>query len=356
VIVPWPGSLPDYKTSSLLLVWLARVLNTTLIDDAVFDVRVLAALYLLCLLLGVYLILVSSRGWKRPWRMVLAALLFMFTDPAYIAYFNSFYSEPTAVVCLVLLVGCALCLITGRTASWVPLAGYFLAGAMLVVSKPMFIPFAPVLALHGMYLARLTAVNIRHGLSGALACGLLFAAVWYQTQTPARLRSNAQYLAIFTVLLKQSPAPERDAQDLGLKSEWLRFIGSDPYDDHSPAKNSVFDAEFARQVDSLTVPRFFLHHPGRFYHVVSGVARQASGTRVPFLGYYEKTTGRPPLTQPPAPWSDVRRWLMPGSVWFFVPYFLSGPVALVGSPRRCPPCIARTTRCCSPRSARSRSR
>src|SRR5262245_409040 len=61
-IAPWPGRLPDYKSSSLLFVWLARLLNTGLVDDAVFDVRVLSALYLLCFVFGIYLILVSSRG------------------------------------------------------------------------------------------------------------------------------------------------------------------------------------------------------------------------------------------------------------------------------------------------------
>jgi 4-amino-4-deoxy-L-arabinose transferase-like glycosyltransferase len=341
-IAPQLGSLPDYKSSSVLFVYLARGLNIAFIDHAVFDVRVLAALYLLSFLVGIYLILVSSRRMTWPWRVALAAaLLFMFTDPAYTAYFNSFYSEPTALVCLLLLVGCSLILVSGQTASWVALAGYFLAAAVLITAKPMFVVFAPLVAPHGMYLSRFTAAKSRYWLGGGLACGLLLLASWYQAQTPARLRSTTHYIAIFSVLLKDSAAPERDVRDLGLKPEWIRYAGTSPYSERSPALDSVFDAEFVGRVNSLTVPTFFLRHPRRFHTVVSRVAKKMSITRLTNAGYYEKKTGKPPFTKPPAPWSDVRRWLMPGSIWFFVAYFLSGLVALglgtrkhVGEPRR----------------------
>ena len=334
-IAPWQGGLPAYKSSSILFADLARVLNVAFVDDAVFDVRVLAAVYLLCFLAGIHLILVSSRSLSSRWRMALAAgLLVMFTDPAYTAYFNSFYSEPTVLVCLVLMVGCSLLLVTGQTSSWMALAGYVLAAAVLITAKPMFVACALVVAPHGLYLSRLTAVKSRSWLSGGLACGLLLLAAWYYTQTPERLRASTHYIAVFSVLLRQSSAPERDGRELGLKPEWIRYAGTGPYSASSPALDSAFHAEFIGRVNTLTVPKFFLRHPGHFHKVVSDVARKVSVTKLAYAGYYEKKTGKPPLTKPPAPWSDVRRWLMPRSIWFFLAYFCSGLLALVLGTRR----------------------
>jgi hypothetical protein len=79
------------------------------------------------------------------------------------------------------------------------------------------------------------------------------------------------------------------------------------------------------------VPRFFVRHPDRLHEVLARAARDALTTRVAYSGYDEKATGKPPLSQPPAPWSDVRRRLVPGSLWFIAVYFASGLVALGAS-------------------------
>jgi len=329
-IAPWPEGVPGYKSSSLLFVGLARFLNMTLIAAAVFDVRVLGAVYLLCFLFGMYLILVSSRRLKPRWRIALAAvLLLMFTDPAYTAYFNSFYSEPTALVCLLLIIGCSLLLIAGQTASWIALTGYFIAAATLITAKPMYVPFTLLFVPYGLYLSRLVAMKSRDWLSGVMACALLLLAIWYHAHTPGWVRSNAHYIAVFTVLLKESSAPEHDARELGLKAEWLRYAGTTPYQRGSPAADARFTAEFTGHVSLLTIPKFFLRHPGRFYELVSRSAKHVSTVRLAYVGYYEKKAGKTPRAQPPGLWSDARKWFLPGSIWFLGVFFGSGPVALV---------------------------
>jgi hypothetical protein len=60
-IETFPRVVPDYLSSSLVFVWMARALNMAVVDRAIFDVRVLAALYLVCLLASIHLILVASR-------------------------------------------------------------------------------------------------------------------------------------------------------------------------------------------------------------------------------------------------------------------------------------------------------
>ena len=56
-------------------------------------------LYLVCFLLGFYLILIFSRSFAFLWRCLRCgrAASAMYTDTAYTAYLSGFYSEPTAL-------------------------------------------------------------------------------------------------------------------------------------------------------------------------------------------------------------------------------------------------------------------
>src|SRR5262245_46484675 len=60
-IVARPTDYDGFKSSSVLLVRAARWINIRLFSEVVFDVRVLGALHLFLFLVGVYLVLVSSR-------------------------------------------------------------------------------------------------------------------------------------------------------------------------------------------------------------------------------------------------------------------------------------------------------
>jgi len=340
-IVAKPSIPRYYRSSSVVPVYVARWLNTLLIDGQVFDIRVLGAIHLTAFLFGIYLILISSRQIGIKWRVLLAGLLlFFFTDPAYTAYFNSFYSEATALVCLVLIVGCAGVLIAGESSSWIVLGVFFAAAAMLVTAKPMYVPLAILLAPFGFYLSRLISLKRRFWFGGVLACALVPLAALYSMQTPKWLRQHVNYIAIFTELLKESPTPEQDLRDLGLNPEWARYADTTPFQQESPLlRDPAFTAEFTSGVSSTTVPRFFLTHPSRFFTRASLSAKGIFATRVSYAGYYEKSTGRPPQTKPPSPWSVVRSWLFPASIWLFIVYLASvGPALWFALRRRLNEC------------------
>ena len=59
----------------------------------------------------------------------------IFTDIAYTAYFNSFYSEPTAFVALLIIAGSSLLLMSRHRAGWILLAAYFVAAAVLTEAE-----------------------------------------------------------------------------------------------------------------------------------------------------------------------------------------------------------------------------
>jgi hypothetical protein len=335
-IVPVPDvGIYYFHTSSHLFVGAARWLNVLLVSPRIFDIRVLGALYLACFLLGIYLILIFTRRFSFLWRCLIAAALFtMFTDTAYMAYFNSFYSEPTALVALILIVGCSL-LLMDRRAGFPALAGYFIAAGLLVTAKPMYVPFAGLFIPFGIYLTRFVSFKFRYGFSSAVSCVLLTLAIGYQAITPEWLRMKANYIAIFSILLPDSPDPASDLLALNLKPEWNRYIGTTPYDADGPVETDAeFRKEFTDRVRTITIPRFLFLRPAQLYHVASHIAPRLVITLPDYAGYYEESSGKPRRSKPPAPWSAIRATVFPAPLWLMILYFASGVLSLGMSLRR----------------------
>jgi hypothetical protein len=335
-IVPEPNvGIYYFHTSSHLFVGAARWLNVLFINREVFDIRVLAALYLICFLLGFYLILIFSRRFAFHWRCLLAAALFgIFTDTAYTAYFNSFYSEPTGLTALIVIVGCSLLLVAGQ--SGIPaLAGYFAATGLFVTAKPMYVPFAALLVPFGLYLTRFVSLKYRYVWTGVVSIILLLLAAGYQAVTPEWLRMKASYIAIFEVLLPDSPNPDSDLLALNLKTEWKQYIGTSPYDADGPVEtDAAFRSDFTNRVRTLTIPRFLLARPMQLYRVASSIAPQLVMTLPDYAGYYEQSSGKPPRSKPFAPWSSIRARVFPASLWLVMLHFFSGVVAFGWSFRK----------------------
>lgn len=316
-----------YQSSTELPVRAARLTGIYFIDNSIFDIRLLGAVYTLLYLFGFYLLLVASRGLTFAVRLWLTILLtLILTDASYIACFNSFYSEPTALVFFLIAAGCALTLIGGLKRVWLLLV-YFAASAMLVISKPMYAPFAIPLAALGFYLSRMVDFKKRGSLSVALAVLLCALGAVYYLITPQWLRTNAAYIGVFTETLKDSPTPEQDLSDMGLNPEWAQFAGTNPYAADSPLNDPVFKAEFIARAGSMTVPRFYLSRPSRLYEIVRRCSRLI--LTMPYLGYYEKATGRPPYSQPFGMWSEIRNSLFPKSVWTLFAFLSFGIAATV---------------------------
>jgi hypothetical protein len=143
-----------------------------------------------------------------------------------------------------LIVGSSVLLIYRRKAAPVWLTLYFIAATIMVTAKPMYVPYAAIFVPFGISTWR----GLEHSASamcwrGVLSCGLLALGIWYQSITPEWLRMKASYIAIFGTLLQDSQNPAVDAAAMNLKPEWIRYIGSTPYDTDSPV---VVDPAFVQ--------------------------------------------------------------------------------------------------------------
>jgi len=193
----------------------------------------------------------------------------------------------------------------------------------------MYVPFAALFIPFGIYLTRFVSFKLRYGFTVVASSVLLVLAIGYQLITPEWLRMKANYIAIFSILLPDSKDPKSDILALNLKPEWIRYIGTSPYDADGPVETDAeFRKEFTRRVRTITIPKFLLQHPAQLYRVASHIAPQLVTTLPKYAGYYEESTGKPPRSKPPAPWSKIRARIFPAPLWLLILYFVSGVFAL----------------------------
>jgi hypothetical protein len=161
-------------------------------------------------------------AWSKS-SVLTAFALFIFTDVAYAAMFNSFYMDTAAF--LFLCAAMASLIWTQRTRSPGWLAAYVLFAWLLVAAK----------AQHGWLavpaLLPLFTVPWRHRLALAVCSTLLLATASYILLKPlADYSAQPLWNSIFARLLPLSTQPHADLAELGLDPKFEAFIGQSAYD------------------------------------------------------------------------------------------------------------------------------
>jgi hypothetical protein len=118
-------------SAALLPAGIARGIDEAFSRDGLFDLRVLGAVHLAFYVAGVWLVLVAVRSLSRTARAVaLAGILLTTPDVAYVAYFNSFYWEPSSLIFLLIFLGVALRVVRSEAPGRGAIVAYFTCAAL----------------------------------------------------------------------------------------------------------------------------------------------------------------------------------------------------------------------------------
>lgn len=308
-----------FHTSENLLVWIAFQLNGFLSKDGLFHMAFLGSVHGLLFLAAAYLCVLWSRRLTPTTRWTLLVLFpFFFTDVAYVAYFNSFYTEPATLVFLLLALASALLLLELEPNRPVLLPVFFASAVLFTAAKS---PNVPVGLLLAVFLARLSGANPARAwrfAAGFLAAVLAVFSLSVYWLTPAYYKADANYTAVFNEILGFSSSPADDLLELGLAPELVIYARTTPF---TPGAAKLEQPEFRRafvdRIDSGKILRFYLHHPARLFASLERSARQALLGR-PMLGNFERSAGLPPGAQSQA----LRCWSR--LMWRFGPHTAAG--------------------------------
>ena len=295
-----------FRTSESFLVEIAVAAAKFFSRAPRFDVRFLGAVHAALLLVALGM-LVHAAGVLTAGAQATAAVLlvFFFTDPGYLAPFQSLYSQ-TASLLFLLLTAAIVALAIGRgrlAGAWMP--AYFLAAALFVCSKPQESVQAILLAPLGVRLAWPGTRRARAG--AALFAVLLIALAWrYYRSAEASSGWLARYNVLFLDLLPRSPDPRRDLEELGLDPSFARYAGVHAWASDSPARLPEVRG-FLEPRSGKTSPRvLYVRHPTRLAARIVEAAQSSYVLQSPHLGNFARESGAPPLARAHGAWSAFR--------------------------------------------------
>lgn len=318
----WSG----YFSSEMLFIQVALWFNALLSNDGLFDIRFLSMVHLLAYLVGVGLVLWAAKRAAIYQQIVLAVLIVLvFGDVGYIAFFNSFYSEPASLISLAFVVGFALKGDTRFNA-----LAFLVASTSLVVAKPQNSLLGLPLAIFALLSPRLEDTRRIRLLVATLV--LLTAIGHFRFGNPTYMQEANVYNAVFHEMLKSSdPQLDQDLLSLGLPTEFRQFVGTSAYSSGAPIKDAAFRSIFFGRVGFPQLLGFYATHPDRFLDLLQRAAESAFTLRSSHLGNFEKASTLPPRSQSDvfSLWSSFKRDFFPGSIWLLLGFFIANVGSIV---------------------------
>ncbi|MBD2866784.1 glycan biosynthesis hexose transferase WsfD [Paenibacillus oceani] len=321
-----PLGIGGYASTQVPFVILATWLNRLVFSTTVFDMRSMAIVYSALLLAAFGVMMRYHRAWPLIARIALGlVLVFMFADVGYIGYFNSLFGEPISYVFLLLTVGLALGLSSSEHPTRRLLILFFVCAILLTGSKVQNAPVGVLIALLGLRFLRMRSDGAWRktviGFSAFLAIGSLAMYVL----APKQLKEINMYQTVFYGVLKDSPTPEQDLEELGIPKELAVLAGTNFFEETAiPQRDPVMYEKFYDRISHGKIALFYLKHPGRLMAKLEVAAQNGMTIRPYYLGTYEKGEGmsRGAVSAKFDWWSEWKKNVLPNTLWFLIPFCL----------------------------------
>jgi hypothetical protein len=297
------GVRVPYPSSELAPLTITRVLTPLLALSGTLNLIALGLLMCVIASVGIASLAVGLR--VRLWAQVLVAAVIwlILADAAFFDVFASPFSEPAALVGLLLVAAGVLYL--GR--GWQPtVTGLILAGTggflailskeqYLILAAPICVTLVLASARAGSWrgLRRLRSREVR---AAAVVAGILVAltaayATWNYTSPYGRRLEHVQAVdMIFTDIVTARADAPAQLRALGLPVSWAKYAGHYFWHPHSVRTNPLL-TRYERRLTDVNIAHFLLTHPGSIASIGQKAAMAAQLLRVTTLGDYPPASG-----------------------------------------------------------------
>ena len=316
-----------YISTEIFLVKFAILLNRIVSDNGIFDIRFLAFVYSGVFLFSIYLIIKYNKHKPSFVNWVLAALIIaVFTDVGYVSYFNSLYGEPVSFTFLLLTIAFALYIIRKKQPSLWVLAGFFTSALFFTGAKVQYVPVVIFIALFSIRLYRVRKDKAWRNLLILLTGLLIISSAGIYLSTPKGIKNCNKYQAVFYGILKGSPDPQKDLQELGLDPKFAVLAGTNFFMKNLPynLKSPVMEKELYDKIKRSKIIMFYAKHPLRYLEKLEITAWNAFEIRQEGFGNFEKSEkvkfGQ--MSNSFSFWSSIKKIVIPRSLVFVVFFYL----------------------------------
>ncbi|HEV3294194.1 MAG TPA: hypothetical protein VG123_34865 [Streptosporangiaceae bacterium] len=298
------GRVP-YPSSELVPLVIAKFLTPVFALPGTLNLIALGVL--LCVIASAGIASLATGLRVRLWaQLVVAAIVWLIVaDAAFFDVFASPFSEPAALVGLLLVAAGVLYLGRGWRAT---VSGLILAGAggfLAILSKEQYLVLAvpicvtivlasassgPWRSLRRFRTREAKAAIVVSALLVVLTGGYFY---WnYTTHYGQRLEHIQAVDMIFTDIVTTPANAPAGLRALGLPASWAKYAGHYYWDKGSVRNNRLLPRYYGKLTDT-NITRYLLTHPGSIVSIGQKSATQAQLLRVTTLGDYPQSAGHP---------------------------------------------------------------
>lgn len=315
-----------YPSSQILLVVVPRLIGG-LLHGSFFDVRLLGAVYGLLLLVATWLLVkYNARGSYVTGLLLGAAILFVFYDIGYLAYFNSLFGEPVSMVFMLLTFALGLRLTSLEKPTTKGLTLFFIAILFLVTSKIQNAPIGIAFALIFLRFMTLDGERKWRKLALRFSIAIFLVSIVMYVTAPKELKHINLYQTVFFGILNESPDVKGDLQELGLPERLEVLAGTNYFQTDTVIKQDdpSLGPDFYDRVSHKDVLFFYLKNPGRLIDNMEYAASNSMAIRPYYLGNYEKSENKPAvaLSYTYSGWSEFKNKHIPHTLGFLSLFYL----------------------------------
>jgi hypothetical protein len=295
-----------YPSSELVPLHLAKVLTPVFGLPGVVNLIALGVIFCVIASAGIAFLAVGLR--MRPWAQLLvaAAAWVIVADAAFFDVFASPFSEPAALLGLLLIAAGVLYMGRGGRAG---VLGLVLAGGggfLAILSKEQYLILAAPVCLTLILASadRRRGGGLRRFLTRQTAAATAVAAIlallaagylgWdYTSRYGARLHQIQAVDMIFTDIVTTRANAPAGLRALGLPASWAKYAGRYYWDTGSVRSDPLY-SRYEGKLGTGNIAHYLLTHPGVTIRIGQQAADFAQVYRVTALGDYPPSAGHPP--------------------------------------------------------------
>ncbi len=321
------GKTGSGLSSQYLLIGIARWIDDIFTCDHLFDLRYLAAVYLILYLPAVFL---AAEGLllrvRQPMEGTFIAVLcgIIFGDAGTVSYFNSLYPEALWVIGVLYVMGFMLLLEQDRRFSLVlSLVGITAAGSMLIMMESHLAVIGPVLTVFVLRMMfRNGELHPASGLVIMSAAVLLCASFGSGYAALNRFSETSRLHALTNGVLLRAENPAKALAEFGIDDRYETLTETYSYADYPYVLSGQreIQEDVLSNCETGSIVLYYVRHPLEAYGLLEIGTRAALNSPRSYVGNYEASLGLPERARNPLLilYSNFRSGVVPKTTGFLL--------------------------------------
>ncbi|WP_411168562.1 hypothetical protein ACH36K_15810 [Clostridium sp. MB05] len=308
---------------------LALFIDKLVTKDYIFDIRILALIYVIIQATAIYLmtkVLVEEVG-NNIYKFIIVGLItIIFSDTAYIAYYNSFYGEAVNICCFLYSASLLLYMCKFNKFNVVNLVLFGLSTFLFFGSKQQLAPIGllGIIMLVRIYFFK-KDIKIRT-VSILIMAVFLISSIYFYKSIQGDFDYINRYHAMTRGVLLNEPNPEEILEEFGIYNQYS-LLQNEIFFEKIPMINpddEKLKNEFYSKYSVFTILTYYIKNPKKLTKMTDLAFENSYSIRPKVMGNYEKIEGKPFGKQSNlfVLWSSFKENILPKGLIMSVVYIL----------------------------------